>query len=93
MRVVIPTAISVAAYVAIAEELIPALDYLEAAIQKRADELMDVVKTGRTHLQDATPVRLGQRMGAAAHGLVPGVERAARRQLLPRRRPGHRLGR
>jgi fumarate hydratase, class II len=72
---VIPTAISVAAYVAIAEELIPALEYLEGAIQKRADELMDVVKTGRTHLMDATPVRLGKTVGAWATQVRLGRER------------------
>src|SRR5690606_4936188 len=72
---VIPTAISVAAYVSIAEQLIPALEHLEAAIQKRADELMDVVKTGRTHLMDATPVRMGQTVGAWATQVRLGRER------------------
>ena len=72
---VIPTTISVAAYVSIAEQLIPALEHLEATIQKRADELMDVVKTGRTHLMDATPVRMGQTVGAWATQVRLGRER------------------
>src|SRR5690606_3436566 len=67
--------ISVAAYVSIAEQLIPALEHLEATIQKRADELMDVVKTGRTHLMDATPVRMGQTVGAWATQVRLGRER------------------
>lgn len=72
---VIPTAISVATYVSIAEGLIPALEHLEATIQQRADEMMDVVKTGRTHLMDATPVRMGQTVGAWATQVRLGRER------------------
>lgn len=63
---VIPTAINVAASIAIVEDLLPAMQHLEATIAKRAEELHDVVKTGRTHLMDATPVRLGQTVGAWA---------------------------
>jgi len=63
---VIPTAINVAASIAIVEDLLPAMQHLEATITKRAEELHDVVKTGRTHLMDATPVRLGQTVGAWA---------------------------
>ena len=61
---VIPTAIHVAAYIAIAEHLLPALEHLEQTIGQRSEELHGVVKTGRTHLMDATPVRLGQTVGA-----------------------------
>ena len=57
---VIPTAIHLAALIAISEELIPALDQLRDELQKKSDEFWPIVKTGRTHLQDATPVRLGQ---------------------------------
>lgn len=57
---VIPTAIHVAACVAIADALLPAMDVLEASLRAKADEFWGVVKTGRTHLQDATPIRLGQ---------------------------------
>src|SRR5256884_5347507 len=57
---VIPSAMQLAALVAIHEELVPALAYLKDALDRKAKELMPVIKTGRTHLQDATPVRLGQ---------------------------------
>lgn len=57
---VIPSAIHVSAYVAIAEGLEPALGKLRAALAAKALEFDDVVKIGRTHLQDAVPVRLGQ---------------------------------
>src|SRR5260370_28208379 len=49
-----------AALVAIHEELLPALSFLKDALDRKAKEFMPVVKTGRTHLQDATPIRLGQ---------------------------------
>ncbi len=57
---VIPTAIHLAALVSIEYELLPALEQLRAALQQKADEFMPVINTGRTHLQDATPIRLGQ---------------------------------
>src|SRR5437588_7901513 len=57
---VIPTAIHLAALVSIEHELLPALQQLRTALQQKADEFMPVIKTGRTHLQDATPIRLGQ---------------------------------
>lgn len=56
----IPTAIHIAALIDIKEKLRPALQRLEKALRKKSDEFMDVIKTGRTHLQDATPIRLGQ---------------------------------
>src|SRR5437870_1338921 len=56
----IPTAIQLSAAMAINEDLLPALERLLAALRAKADEFMPVVKTGRTHLQDATPIRLGQ---------------------------------
>src|SRR5438128_4570281 len=57
---VIPTAIQLSALMSIEQELIPALQGLQQALQEKADEFMPIVKTGRTHLQDATPIRLGQ---------------------------------
>jgi fumarate hydratase, class II len=75
---VIPTAMQLAALVAIEEELIPALDLLRSELQKKANEFMPVVKTGRTHLQDATPIRLGQEF----LGYAGQVERAIRRLKL-----------
>jgi len=72
---VIPSAIQLAALVAITEDLVPALQRLQASLQKKADELMPIIKTGRTHLQDATPVRLGQEF----QGYAGQAERAIRR--------------
>ncbi len=57
---VIPTAIHLAALAAIHEDLMPAMHRLETSLRSKADEFMPVIKTGRTHLQDATPIRLGQ---------------------------------
>ena len=57
---VIPTCIHLAAAGAIQEDLLPAMDELENALRDKSVEFWDVIKTGRTHLQDATPVRLGQ---------------------------------
>ncbi len=57
---VIPTCIHLAALMAATEDLVPALEKLEGALRKKSEELWLVIKTGRTHLQDATPVRLGQ---------------------------------
>ena len=70
---VIPTAIQLAALIAIQEDLIPALDNLRGELQKKSDEFWPIIKTGRTHLQDATPIRLGQEFlgfaGQAEYGL------------------------
>src|SRR3954465_1126946 len=63
---VIPSAIHVSAYLAIVEELEPALKRLHEALHRKAEELDDVVKIGRTHLQDAVPVRLGQELSGYA---------------------------
>ena len=72
---VIPTAIHVAAALAINDELLPALGVLEASLRHKSEEFWGVIKTGRTHLQDATPIRLGQEfLGHAGQ-----VERARRR--------------
>ena len=57
---VIPTAMHVASLEAVEKDVIPALDTLREALDSKADQFDDVVKTGRTHLQDATPIRLGQ---------------------------------
>ncbi len=60
---VIPTAMHVATLEAFEKDVIPALDTLREALEEKEDEFDDVVKTGRTHLQDATPVTLGQEFG------------------------------
>lgn len=63
---VIPTAMHVSAVVAMKEDLLPALSAFRAALQAKAAEFDDVIKSGRTHLMDATPVRLGQEFGGYA---------------------------
>ncbi|MCH7576471.1 MAG: aspartate ammonia-lyase, partial [Chloroflexi bacterium] len=77
---VIPTAIHLAALVAIETRLIPALQRLQAALEGKSKELWGVVKTGRTHLQDATPIRLGQEFLGYAGQAERGVRRLRRAQ-------------
>ncbi|MFZ2360076.1 MAG: class II fumarate hydratase [Anaerolineae bacterium] len=72
---VIPTAIYVAAYLEVHEALLPALRHLHAALLDKADEFDDVLKTGRTHLMDAMPVRLGQEFGGYAAQIAAGIRR------------------
>jgi fumarate hydratase class II len=71
----IPTAMQLAGALAIEEDLLPGLERLRAALDAKATELWPVVKTGRTHLQDATPIRLGQEF----RGYTGQVEEAIRR--------------
>ena len=80
----IPTAMQLAAAMAIEEELLPALGTLGLALAAKADELWPVVKTGRTHLQDATPIRLGQEFRGYAGQVEESIRRvvAAREELL-----------
>jgi fumarate hydratase class II len=73
---VIPTAIQLSAAMAIGEELVPALQRLHDALQAKSKELWPVVKTGRTHLQDATPIRLGQEFKGYAGQVEESVRRA-----------------
>nr|WP_297458504.1 class II fumarate hydratase [uncultured Halomonas sp.] len=72
---VIPTAIHLAAALAVKEHLLPALAHLRAAIEDKANELDDVVKTGRTHLMDAMPVRMSQELGGWASQIGQAIER------------------
>ena len=74
---VIPTAIHVAGATAIHEDLIPALEHLAAALEEKAAAFDHIVKSGRTHLMDATPVRLGQEFGGYAAQVRHGVRRAS----------------
>ena len=71
----IPTSIHLAALVAIEGELIPALEHLRGELERKADQFWDVIKTGRTHLQDATPIRLGQEFRGWAGQVERGVAR------------------
>jgi len=72
---VIPTAIHVSAYLEVQEVLLPALRHLHDILTKRARELDDVVKTGRTHLMDAMPVRMSQEIGGWAYQVQQSIER------------------
>ena len=74
---VIPTAIHVAAYGALVGDLEPALARLSASLAAKAEEFDDVVKIGRTHLQDAVPVRLGQEFSGYARQVENGLARLA----------------
>ncbi|MGZ8737122.1 MAG: lyase family protein, partial [Nocardioides sp.] len=70
-----PTSIHVAATSATTKQLMPALDHLATTLEAKAGEFADVVKAGRTHLMDATPVMLGQEMGGYAAAVRHGIER------------------
>ena len=72
---VIPTAMHVAGLEAVANDVVPALETLADELTAKEDEFDSVVKTGRTHLQDATPVRLGQEFGGYRTQIEKGVER------------------
>jgi fumarate hydratase class II len=75
---VIPTAMHVSAAVAIRHALIPSLEHLADGLNKKAKQYDSVVKIGRTHLQDATPIRLGQELSGYAQQAAIGAQRAAR---------------
>src|SRR3954454_20813068 len=70
-----PTSIHVAAVEATSKDLVPALDHLAKSLEAKAEEFKDVVKSGRTHLMDATPVMLGQEFGGYAAIVRMGIER------------------
>jgi fumarate hydratase, class II len=72
---VFPSSIHLAATAAVVHDLIPALDLLAASLERKAAEFAEVVKCGRTHLMDATPVTLGQEFGGYAAAVRYGVER------------------
>jgi fumarate hydratase class II len=72
---VIPTAIHLSALMSIEYDLIPALQELQRALEQKAEEFMPVIKTGRTHLQDATPIRLGQEFQGYAGQIERGIAR------------------
>ncbi|MFL5727438.1 MAG: class II fumarate hydratase [Chloroflexota bacterium] len=72
----IPAALQLSAAIAIDDELLPALEALRVALDGKAAELWPVVKTGRTHLQDATPIRLGQEFRGYAGQVEESIRRA-----------------
>ena len=77
---VIPTAIHLAALMAVHQDLVPALAELKAELEKKSKEFWPIVKTGRTHLQDATPIRLGQEFLGFAGQLDYSLQRLTRLQ-------------
>lgn len=79
---VFPSSIHIAATAAVIGELIPSLEHLADAMERKSAEFVAVVKAGRTHLMDATPVTLGQEFGGYAVQIRYGVERL--RAALPR---------
>ncbi len=72
---VFPASIHIAATSAVVRDLVPALAHLDAALSRKAQEFAHVVKSGRTHLMDATPVTLGQEFGGYAAQVRLGIER------------------
>lgn len=74
----IHTAIHIAAVEAIVSELLPSLKHLRDALRRKAEEFDSVVKAGRTHLQDAVPLRLGQEFSGYAHMIERGRQRVER---------------
>jgi len=72
---VFPTSVHVAATAGVVHDLIPALDHLAGTLAAKSTEFADVVKSGRTHLMDATPVTLGQEFGGYAAAIRYGIER------------------
>ncbi|SEB35164.1 fumarase, class II [Paramicrobacterium humi] len=79
---VFPTSVHIAVTSALIDDLIPALDHLAVALEAKAGLWKDAVKSGRTHLMDATPVTLGQEFGGYARQMRLGIERV--RTALPR---------
>src|ERR1700736_6001235 len=73
---VIPTCIHIAVAESIRSELMPALDHLQQGLEAKAQEFWDVIKIGRTHLMDATPIRLGQEFSGYAKQIEHGKLRA-----------------
>ncbi|HWI27061.1 MAG TPA: class II fumarate hydratase [Stellaceae bacterium] len=70
-----PTAMHIATAEEIHRQLLPALHHLHAALQRKANEFADIIKIGRTHLQDATPLTLGQEFSGYARQVELGIER------------------
>ena len=79
---VVPSAIHVSSALSVEEKLLPSLDFLGEVLEKRASRLMDVIKTGRTHLMDAVPLRMGREVGAWAHQVRLSADRI--RDVRPR---------
>src|SRR5215510_15109451 len=70
-----PTAMHIACAEQVARHVMPALEHLHAALKKKADAFAHIIKIGRTHTQDATPLTLGQEFGGYAHQVAMSVRR------------------
>lgn len=79
---VIPTAIHIAANTLIENKLIPSLQLLEKELEKKSFEFKDIIKIGRTHLQDATPITLGQEFSGYLHMIKNSITRIKNTQKL-----------
>ncbi len=79
---VFPTSVHIAVTQELIDDLIPALDHLAVSLETKAEQWKSVVKSGRTHLMDATPVTLGQEFGGYARQMRLGIERV--RAVIPR---------
>ncbi|ABN68658.1 fumarase [Scheffersomyces stipitis CBS 6054] len=77
-----PTVMHIAAVIEVSNQLLPKLRDLKTAFEKKADEFKDIIKIGRTHLQDATPLTLGQEFSGYVQQIAFGIERIE--QTLPR---------
>ena len=77
-----PTAMHIAAAIQIADFLIPALQHFQKALAKKAEEFKDIVKIGRTHLQDATPLTLGQEFSGYAQQTADNIKRLGDKGIL-----------
>src|ERR671915_1975206 len=77
-----PTAMHIAAAEQVHRQLLPALEHLLEALESKAEAFGDIIKIGRTHLQDATPLTLGQEFSGYAHQVANGIARV--KQTLPR---------
>ncbi|WP_171180194.1 class II fumarate hydratase [Ruegeria sp. HKCCD8929] len=70
-----PTAMHIATAMSVRDVLLPGLDKLAAGLEQKAEEFKDIIKIGRTHTQDATPLTLGQEFGGYAHQIRQGIAR------------------
>ncbi|MEZ5931681.1 MAG: class II fumarate hydratase [Alphaproteobacteria bacterium] len=77
-----PTAMHIAAMEEVHHRLLPGLEHLRAALQEKSEKFADIIKIGRTHLQDATPLTLGNEFSGYTQQIAYGIERV--RQVLPR---------
>jgi len=70
-----PTAMHIATAMSVRDVLLPGLEKLASGLEQKADEFKDIIKIGRTHTQDATPLTLGQEFGGYAHQIRQGIAR------------------